>query len=129
MKNWERSSLIRFVGGMVGYSVLLIISLLLLGRKQIDSLALAVVISLIPMLPLVMAITAVVRNVQHQDELARRIHLEAVLITALVTGGLTFSYGLLEATELVPPLSMTVVGPFMIVVWGITSHVISRRYA
>ena len=69
-----------------------------------------------------------VNNVRQQDELAHRIHVESILITALLTAVTTLSYGLLEAAELVPPLPMIVVAPFMIIVWGITNQLIASRY-
>lgn len=128
MKDWKRPLLIRFVGGMVGYAVLLVIALLVVGSQWVNDTAVSVIIILLPMLPLLYAMTAVVNNVRQQDELIQHIHLESILITALLTAGLTFSYGLLETAELVPPLPMTVVAPGMIFIWGITSNIISRRY-
>jgi hypothetical protein len=118
----------RFIAGMLGYIILLPASLLLLNSERPDNVAVAVVVALIPVLPFLYAMFAVVGNVRRQDEMQRRIHLEAVLITALLTGAATFSYGLLEAAELAPDLSMVFVAPFMIVVWGIANVLISRRY-
>ena len=128
MKEWQRPYVWRFIGGMIGYAILLIISLLIIGSEVVENTAVSVLITLIPMLPLLYAMSAVVRNVRQQDELAQRIHLEAILITALITGGVTFSYGLLEAASFVPSLPMTVVAPFMIIVWGVTNNLISRHY-
>ena len=128
MKEWQRPYLWQFIGGMIGYTVLLIISLLIIGSQVVENTAVSIFITLIPKLPQLYAMSAVVRNVRQQDELAQRIHLEAILITALITGGMTFSYGLLEAANFVPPLPMTVVAPFMIVVWGVANNLISRYY-
>ncbi len=55
-------------------------------------------------------------------------NLEAVLITTFLTGGLTFSYGLLESAALVPDLSMTFIAPLMIAIWGLANAYVSRRY-
>jgi hypothetical protein len=128
MNDPQRRYLRRFILGMVGYIILLPASLLLIRGERLDNTTVAVVIGLSPMIPFLYAMSAVVGNVRQQDELQRRIHLEAVLITALLTGSLTFSYGLLEAAELVPDLPMTVVAPFMIIVWGLANALISRRY-
>ena len=111
---------------MLGYAILLPASLLLLRDENINP-AVAIVVALVPVLPFLYVMAAVVGNVREQDEYQRRIHLEAVLITALLTGGLTFSYGLLESAGLVRDLPMTVVAPFMILVWGAVFAVISRR--
>ncbi|MCB8950260.1 MAG: hypothetical protein H6653_19815 [Ardenticatenaceae bacterium] len=128
MKNWNRKYLIRFIMGMVGYSILLPLSLIVVGDGRVEQPWLAVLVALLPIAPFVNAMTAVLHNVREQDELQRRIHLEAVLVTTLLTGAVTFSYGLLEASELVPPLPTLFIAPFMIAVWGITHTVISRRY-
>ena len=128
MKNWNRKYLIRFIMGMVGYSILLPLSLIVVGDGRVEQPWLAVLVALLPIAPFVNAMTAVLHNVREQDELQRRIHLEAVLVTTLLTGAVTFSYGLLEASELVPPLPTVFIAPFMIAVWGITHTVISRRY-
>lgn len=124
----------RFIIGMATYVVLLLVSLLLLQssylseRETAVSTLAAVLVALLPVIPFVLAMTAVVGQVREQDELKKRIHLEAVLITALLTGGLTFSYGLLEASGLVPALPFIVIAPFMIMVWGVTNAIISRWY-
>jgi CHASE2 domain-containing sensor protein len=128
MKGWQRKYLVRFISGMVGYSILLPLSLILVGDGRVEQPWLAVLVTLLPIAPFLNAMTAVLQNVRSQDELQRRIHLEAVLVTTLLTGALTFSYGLLEATELVPPLPTVFIAPFMIAVWGIANLGISRRY-
>lgn len=128
MKRWERKYLVRFILGMVGYSILLPLSLNLVGDGRVEQPWLAVLVTLLPIAPFLNAMTAVIHNVRSQDELYKRIHLEAVLVTTLLTGAVTFSYGLLEASELVPPLPTVFIAPFMIFVWGIANIVISRRY-
>lgn len=128
MKRWERKYLVRFILGMVGYSILLPLSLILVGDGRVEQPWLAVLVTLLPIAPFLNAMTAVIHNVRSQDELYKRIHLEAVLVTTLLTGAVTFSYGLLEASELVPPLPTVFIAPFMIFVWGIANIIISRRY-
>ncbi len=128
MKSWERKYLVRFILGMVGYSILLPLSLILVGDGRIEQPWLAVLVTLLPIAPFLNAMMAVIHNARSQDELYRRIHLEAVLVTTLLTGAITFSYGLLEASELVPPLPTVFIAPFMIFVWGIANTIISRRY-
>lgn len=124
----------RFVFGMVGYLILLPVSLLLLrsdflaGRETAVITILAALVAVLPALPFLVIIAALVGGVRAQDEFQQRVNLESVLITALITGGLTFSYGLLESAGLVPPISFIFIAPFMIVVWGAANAVISRRY-
>jgi hypothetical protein len=124
----------RFIIGMATYVILLLISLLLLQssylseRETAVSTIAAVLVALLPIIPFLFVMTAVIGQVRQQDELKKRIHLEAVLITALLTGGLTFSYGLLEASGLVPDLPFIIIAPFMIMVWGATNALVSRWY-
>jgi hypothetical protein len=124
----------RFIVGMLGYLILLPVSLLLLrsepfaGRETLLTAVAAVFIALMPVLPFIYVITAVIGNVRQQDELHQRMNLEAVLITALLTGGLTFSYSLLEASGLVPKLPLTVIAPSMVLIWGAANSYVSRRY-
>lgn len=128
MKDWQRPYLRRFIIGMAGYVILLPASLWLIGSERITFVPLVIVVALIPVFPLIFAMAAVVGNARNEDELHRRIHFEAILITALLTGGLTFSYGLLEAAGLLPPLPSMVIAPFMIITWGIANAIIARRY-
>ena len=128
MKGWNNKYLVRFAIGMAGYVVILPISLLLIGSGWIESIFLKWLVALFPVLPFLYVMTATVNNVRQMDELQHRIHLESILITALLTGGISFSYGLLEASELLPHLPAVFIAPFMIGVWGITLTIISRRY-
>ncbi|GJM40321.1 MAG: hypothetical protein DHS20C20_06030 [Ardenticatenaceae bacterium] len=128
MNNWQKKYLTRFIMGMAGYSILLPISLIVVGDGRVQQPWVAILITLLPIAPFLNAMTAVVQNVRHQDEMQQRIHLESILVTALLTGAVTFSYGLLEATELVPPLPTVFIAPFMIAVWGISNLLITRRY-
>jgi hypothetical protein len=129
MKGWQRKYLVRFILGMVGYSILLPLSFIVVGDGRIEPAWMAVVIVLLPIAPFLNAMTAIIHNIRSQDEMQRRIHLEAVLVTALLTGAVTFSYGLLEASELVPPLPTVFIAPFMIFVWGFANIAISYRYS
>lgn len=128
MKSWQTPYLRRFLLGMAGYVLLLPLALLLVRGEWMQNTAVAILIMLLPALPLFYAIAASVANVRAQDELQQRIHLEAILITALLTGGLTFSYGLLESAGLVPDLPLVLVAPFMIAIWGIANVLVARRY-
>lgn len=124
----------RFIVGMVVYIILLPVSLFLLQseflseRETAVSTIAAVLVALLPVVPFLLVMTAVVGQIRERDELKKRIHLEAVLITTFLTGGLTFSYGLLEASGLVPDLPFIIIAPFMIMVWGVANAVVSQWY-
>jgi hypothetical protein len=124
----------RFIIGMAAYVILLPLSLLLLQsellseRETAVAALSAVLVALIPVIPFLYVMTAVIGQVRELDEMKKRIHLEAVLITALLTGGLTFSYGLLQSSGFVPDLPLVVIAPFMILIWGAANAVVSRRF-
>jgi hypothetical protein len=118
---------LRAAAGMIGYSVLLPLSLVVLRRGQLEQGA-AIAVALLPALPLFLVLNATVGAVRAQDELHRRIQLEGALISALVTAFVTFTYGLLEINELVSAIPMIWVLPFMVMVWGIAVAIGGRRY-
>ena len=128
LKEWNKKYLTRFIRAMIAYALLLPISLLLIGSGRIESIIGKQLIALLPVIPFLFAMTAVINNVRQLDELQQRIHLESMLITTLLTGGLSFSYGLLEASDLVPHLPAVWIAPFMIAVWGTSNAIIGRRY-
>ncbi len=128
MNQWNKRYLTRFILGMTGYSILLPLSLIVADGGNIEQPWLAALVALMPIAPFLLAMTAVLQNMRHQDELQQQIDLQAALVVLLLTGAISFSYGLLEASELVPPLPTVFIAPFMIAVWGIAKLVISRRY-
>lgn len=69
MKNWQRKYLLRFITGMAGYSILLPLSLIVVGDGRVEQPWLAVLVALLPMAPFLNAMTAVLHNVRSQDEL------------------------------------------------------------
>jgi hypothetical protein len=134
MNDWRGKHKKRFIIGMALYSILLPLSLFLLQttyltqRETAVATIAAVLVALLPVAPFLYAITAVIGQVRELDELKKRIHLEAVLITTLLTGGLTFSYGLLQASGLVPALPPIIIAPLMILTWGAANAFVSRWY-
>ena len=103
-------------------------SLLLISIGRIESTITKQFIALIPAIPFLFAMAATIGNVRQMDELQQKIHLESILITVLLTGGLSFSYGLLEASDLAPHLPSVLIAPFMIAIWGVSKTMIARRY-
>ena len=129
MKKWDKKYLIRFIAGMVTYAVLLPASLLLIRLEGIESTILKQLIALIPVAPFLVAMAALISTIGQMDELKQRIDLESILITALLTGGLSFSYGLLEISRLAPHLPTILIAPIMLTIWGFSKIIVERRYA
>jgi hypothetical protein len=85
------------------------------------------IIALLPMIPAVFVLRAVIRQLARMDELQRNIQLEALAFAFGATAILTFSYGFLERVGL-PELSMFFVWPVMAVLWIIGLAIANRKY-
>jgi hypothetical protein len=85
------------------------------------------IVTLIPMIPAVFVLRAVIRQLSRMDELQRNIQLEALAFAFGATAILTFSYGFLERVGL-PELSMFLVWPVMAVLWVIGLSIANRKY-
>jgi hypothetical protein len=84
-------------------------------------------VALLPVLPVLFGVFALISFVRSIDELQRQIQLEGIAFSLGMTGVITFSLGLLEGTGF-PFISMTWVLPMMIALWGIGVAIASRRY-
>jgi hypothetical protein len=91
------------------------------------------VLAIAPLLPVIGVIRAVVRLIRDEDELERRIDLEAFAIAAMVTGFGFFSYGLLLSVGAFPMapafLVAILVMPCLFGSYGLAKWAVSRRYA
>lgn len=102
-------------GALALYAIVLIVALIYGQRLSPGPLQTVVFIS--PMLPVLLAIWAIVRQVRRSDEFIRKTTMEHIAIAAAVTAGWTFTYGFLENAGY-PRLSMFTVWPVMGAVWG-----------
>ncbi|EIL98843.1 hypothetical protein [Rhodanobacter thiooxydans] len=93
MRAVHKRYLREFLPAMLAYVVLIVLSGLLLPKTA--GLPWRVALALLPLLPIVLAIRAMVRVLRDQDELERRIDLESFAIAAMATGFGFFSFGLL----------------------------------
>jgi len=80
-----------------------------------------------PMIPFMLAVWAVVRQIRRSDEFIRKTTLEHIAIAAAVTAGWTFTYGFLENAGF-PRLSMFTVWPVMGAAWGVLTIADSLRH-
>ncbi|NUU02003.1 hypothetical protein [Herbaspirillum robiniae] len=105
-------------GALALYIVVLIVSLR--WGMQLEHGPLQTLVFLSPMLPFLLGVWAVVRQIRRSDEFMRKISLEHLAITAGITAGWTFTYGFLENAGF-PRLSMFTVWPAMGAVWAVLS--------
>ena len=78
------------------YTVLLLVSVILLKDHQEMAMALKIVITLLPVIPAGLMCWAVVRNMRTLDEMHLRIQYEALGFAFAASALLTFTYGFLE---------------------------------
>jgi hypothetical protein len=120
-----------FFPAMAGYVVLLLGSVWLLQRG-IESRALRAAITLLPALPIALVIRAMIRVIRDQDELERRIDLEAIAASGALTGFGFFTYGLLlSGNVLASPSAQTVaiwVMPVLFATFGVAKCLVRRHY-
>ncbi|MBG7037447.1 hypothetical protein GHV85_16600 [Pseudomonas aeruginosa] len=111
---------------LVGYAAAVLISGQSLAGTEPG--AGRVFLALLPVPPMVALALVVIRYLRRLDEMARRIHLEALALAFVGTALLTFAYGFLETTGF-PNLSMFFVWPLMGAFWAIGCVLGLRRYA
>ena len=113
------------MGAMLLYAIVLTLALFIGERMESGALQTAVYTS--PMLPVLLAVWAIVRQIRRSDEFIRKTTLEYVSIAAAVTAGWTFTYGFLENAGY-PKLSMFTVWPAMGAVWGVLAIIDHLRH-
>ncbi len=84
-------------------------------------------VAVIPVLPTLLALWAIIRHVRRFDELYRHIFSEALAYAAIVTALATFTYGLMENAGL-PHLPILWTLPVMIGLWGVILPFVRRKY-
>lgn len=109
-----------------GYVVVLILSVFLLRSFEFARLW-QILISITPALPVAFVIITLMRALRDMDELQQRVHLQATTFSAVLTGFITFSYGLLENVGF-PKLPTFAIFPMLFVLWGVGLSYFTTRY-
>ena len=113
------------MGALLLYAIVLS-GALTLGKQMSPGVA-QTALYVSPMLPFLLAVWAIVRQIHRSDEFIRKTTLEHVAIAAAVTAGWTFTYGFLENAGY-PKLSMFTVWPVMGAVWGVLAIIDNLRH-
>lgn len=129
MKPLTRRYLREFVPAMLAYMIVLPISIVLLQQFTMPT-AMKVLVVLLPVLPMLLVVRAILRHMLRMDELWQRIQMHAVGVTCGLVGTATFALGFLQGARLVPSFAgeMIWVLPGMLGVWGVATPIISYRY-
>lgn len=96
-----------------------------------ESIGLRVMIALIPVVPVLFGIRALVRYILDADELVQRLHLEALAISAGVVGVVSMAVGFLAAAKLIELDGSILfwVFPALAGTFGFARSLAARRYA
>lgn len=114
-------------GGLYVLVVLVAVTLIRHSQLNLPQWA-VVVIALTPLIPALLMMRAYLTYVRAMDEFNRRIQSEAMLIAAGVVGLGCFTYSFLEEWAQFPRVSLIWVLPAMILVWGVATAFVRRRY-
>lgn len=119
----------RFMKRFFAYMAAYVVSILGMGylRDDYSEEGWFIILVLLPVLFCYLALYEAWKGVMSMDELIRRIHLEGVFIGACVTGGVTFTWGLLTNIG-APDFDPTFVLPLLMAGWGIGAQIRQRAY-
>jgi hypothetical protein len=127
MRAAQRGYVREFLPAMAAYMVLLFASQMLL--RQVHAVPLRVLVVLLPIVPIVFVVRAMVRLVLASDELERRLQLEAISIASMSVGLLSFAAAFLRGAGLLPvDNALMLVLPALFAAYGIASWWVRRRF-
>ncbi|MEM9777727.1 MAG: hypothetical protein AAF902_24330 [Chloroflexota bacterium] len=126
MKAVSQRYMRELIVSVVAYVVMLVAAIWLTNGLLADS-TLRFVVILLPMIPIIFTVRAIVRFLSGTDELERELQLKSLAISLAGTAFLTFTYGFLEGVGL-PRLSMFTVWPLMAAIWVVARFILNRQY-
>jgi hypothetical protein len=101
----------------------------LVSARGDSSLALRVMLAIVPLVPAAALAWAIVRAVQQLDEMHRKIHLDAMTGAFVATAFVAIGYGQLQHARVgLPELNWAFLWPAMVVLWAVSYVVAARRY-
>lgn len=115
-----------FFLSMGAYVITLLASTLAIKNMNFP-MAAQIIISLAPVVPIIFVITAIMRALRDSDELQQRVQLNAITFSAVATGLITFSYGLLENIGF-PKFPTIWILPILFFLWGGSLGYFWKRY-
>ena len=121
-----------FFPAIFGYTVAILASTWLLKHPLADAAVWQrAAIGLLPMLPVTLVVRAMVRLIRDNDEMQRRIDLEAAAIAGTVVGLGYFSCGLLASAQVINVAGETALiwaFPLLLFIFGVAKVWTRRRY-
>ena len=114
------------IGSIVAYAILLVIVIYLVDGPFEDS-NLRYILVVLPMIPVIFTVRAIVRYLNDTDELERELQLKSLAISLAGTAFITFTYGFLERVGL-PKISMFSIWPLIAILWVGARFYLNRQY-
>ena len=111
---------------IVAYVIILIVVIMLVDGPFERS-NLRYVLILLPMIPVIFTVRAIMRYLAGTDEMEREIQLKSLAISLAGTAFITFTYGFLERVGL-PKISMFSVWHLIAVLWVGARFYLNRQY-
>lgn len=87
-----------------------------------------IALSLVPVLPALGMFAAIITFVRAMDEVQQRIVHESAIVSGLIVGFASFTWGFLEGAMALPDISMVWILPALIAVQGLAMPFVRRRY-
>lgn len=115
-----------FFISIAAYVIILISSVFTLKQFELPQVW-QVVIALLPVIPIAFVIISITRALRDSDELQQKVQYSAIMFSAVSTGLITFSYGLLENVGF-PPFPTIWVLPIMFMLWGFSLGYFWKKY-
>lgn len=126
----RRRYLREFVPPMVAYVLVVLASVWLLKRLPEPG-VLRTLVALAPVLPIAVALRAIMRYVRDLDELQQRIELEAVSIATALVSMAYLAGGFLQVAKVIDVSAadaMIWVFPLVCLTYGVAKAIVARRY-
>jgi hypothetical protein len=114
-----------FLPAMMVYAVMVMVSVWLL-KHQVDP-SLRILCAILPVIPALFAMWAVIRYFRGLDELQRRIQFEGLAFGFLATCLVSLTWGFLQNAGL-PHADIIWVAPGLIFSWGVGACIAKQRY-
>ena len=119
--------LLHFGSAMLGYMLVLFASIAVLESMEMPQWQRAG-LAVLPVLPGLYALHAVMVFYRSRDEFKRRLISESMLAAALLTGFACFAYGFMEGAVDLPEISLIWVLPVMVGLSGLAGCVLRWHY-
>lgn len=127
MNSAARTYTVQMLGACVLYSIILLAVNLLYENYEFATPA-RIGLALLPVMPAVLALWIVIRFVRRMDEVQARIVTESMLISAIVVGFASFTYGFIQSVVALPEISLIWVLPALVGMQGFASFFVRMRF-